>query len=59
MINNLMDNLFTQFYNLPVGIRMICKLIEVEARMKFGDKIGNNDIFPMITNFIFGCCILP
>jgi hypothetical protein len=59
LINSLMDSLFIQFYNLPIGIRMICKLIEVEAKLKFGDKMGSNDIIPMISDFIFGCYILP
>lgn len=44
LINNFMERFFNNFYNVPIGIRIICKIIEREANSKFS-KLTKNDIF--------------
>jgi hypothetical protein len=44
LINNFMERLFQNFYNIPVGVRVMCKLIERESHKRFA-KLNKNDIY--------------
>ena len=58
LVNGFMQKFFQNFYNIPVGIRMICKIIEREARKRY-DRLNKHDTFYMISQFLFDCWVLP
>ncbi len=43
---------------MPTGIRIVCKMLEIFARMKFPD-ISVNEVYNIIGDFLFDLYMLP
>lgn len=58
LVNLIMESIFKNIYNVPVGMRMVCKMIEMHLRRKF-EKISEQQIQDNIFSFLFNVWLIP
>lgn len=47
-----------QLENMPMGIRIVCKMLEIISKKKF-PKITRNEQYNIISMFLFDIYLLP
>ncbi|KAM3135380.1 hypothetical protein pb186bvf_012538 [Paramecium bursaria] len=58
LVNNLMENIFKSIYTLPVGLRIICKLIQIHLKNKY-PNITQQQLQDNIFSFLFNVWLIP
>ncbi|KAL4511721.1 hypothetical protein ABPG72_012566 [Tetrahymena utriculariae] len=58
LTNIVFDSIFKNLYNIPVPIRITCKIIEIVTKEKF-QNISDDDLFTIIGYFLFDCYLIP
>lgn len=58
LTNAVFDSIFKNIYNIPVPIRITCKIIEILTRQKFKD-ISDSSMYTIIGYFLFDCYLIP
>ncbi|EAR94380.2 GTPase-activator protein for Ras-like GTPase (macronuclear) [Tetrahymena thermophila SB210] len=58
LTNIVFDSIFKNLYNIPVPIRITCKIIEIVTKEKF-QNISDEDLFTIIGYFLFDCYLIP
>ena len=58
IINLILDRIFNNLHNIPIGIKLICKVIQVLIYRKFGN-INESLMFEIIGKFLFDTYLLP
>ena len=58
IVNIIFDIIFNNLHNIPIGIKLICKVIQVLIYRKFG-QVNESKVFDIIGKFLFDTYLLP
>ena len=58
IVNIIFDIIFNNLHNIPIGIKLVCKVIQVLIYRKFG-QVNESKVFDIIGRFLFDTYLLP
>ncbi|KRX01389.1 Rho GTPase activation protein [Pseudocohnilembus persalinus] len=58
LANTILESIFTNLNSLPIGIRIVCKIIEILAKQKF-PQIKEKEVHKIMGNFLFQIYLIP